>query len=168
MFGGYPDSSLKVYRFSSSNTSGSHDIAENLLKVTINASDPLIDPESNRIRLSCLGQKVGTSSKHLVLRLMFFMLCTCIIYLFVFLKTASVYVVIASVQVSNAEDRVRGLNTGRVKPKTMKLVFVALWRMIKDGWLRIRIMCSRGATYGSMDCYFSELALYKKKILLLV
>ena len=53
-----------------------------------------------------------------------------------------------------------------VKPKTIKLVFVASplstqnkGERARTGWLGIRIMCTIGATCLSVDCCFSELAL---------
>ena len=56
----------------------------------------------------------------------------------------------------------------QVKPKTMKLAFVASSLntqhsadRAKTGWLRIRIICESGAKYLSADCCFSELALKK-------
>jgi hypothetical protein len=59
-----------------------------------------------------------------------------------------------------------GSSPGRVKPMTIKLVFVAsplstqhLGEIAKTGWLGIRIMCPSGATCLSVDCCFSELAL---------
>jgi len=60
-----------------------------------------------------------------------------------------------------------GASPGRVKPKTIRLVFVAVSPLsvqhkgvrAKTGWLGIRIMCPSGATYLSADCCFSELAL---------
>ena len=59
-----------------------------------------------------------------------------------------------------------GLSPGRVKPKTMKLVFVASpltmqheGERAKTGWLGIRIMCPIGVTCLLTDCSFSELAL---------
>ena len=57
--------------------------------------------------------------------------------------------------------------SSRVKPKTMKLVFVASPLSIrkgvraKTGRHGIRIMCPSGATCLSADCCFSELALLK-------
>jgi hypothetical protein len=54
----------------------------------------------------------------------------------------------------------------RVKPKTMKLVFVASplstqhsGEREKTGWLRIMITCPSGATCLPVECCFSELAL---------
>ena len=56
----------------------------------------------------------------------------------------------------------------RVKAKTMKLVFVTsslstqhYGERAKTVWFRIRIMCESGETCLSVDCCFSELALYK-------
>ena len=50
------------------------------------------------------------------------------------------------------------------KPQTMKLVFVASplntqfqGKKAKTAWLGIRIMCTNGTTYLSMDCCLSEL-----------
>ena len=58
----------------------------------------------------------------------------------------------------------RGFNG--VKPKTMKLVFVASplsmqhkGEIARTGWLGIRIMCPSGATCLTADCCFSEPAL---------
>ena len=72
--------------------------------------------------------------------------------------------VMVSVLASIAVDR--GFKPGRVKPKTIKLVFVASLlstqhsgERAKTGWLGIRIMCQSGATCLSADCCFSELAL---------
>ena len=55
---------------------------------------------------------------------------------------------------------------GRVKPNTIKLVFVAsllstqhLGERAKTGWFGINIMCPSGATCLPADCCFSELAL---------
>jgi hypothetical protein len=55
---------------------------------------------------------------------------------------------------------------GRVKPKTMNLVFVAsplntqhYGERAKMGWLGIRIMCLIGATCLSTDSCFSELSM---------
>jgi hypothetical protein len=63
-----------------------------------------------------------------------------------------------------------GSSTGRVNPKTIKLVFVASTlstqykgERAKTVWLGIRIMCTSGATCLSADC-FSELVLYKFKL----
>ena len=63
-----------------------------------------------------------------------------------------------------------GLSPGRVKPKTIKLVFVASplnsqysGERAKTGWFGIRIMCPYGVTYQSADCCFSELALSNYK-----
>jgi hypothetical protein len=54
----------------------------------------------------------------------------------------------------------------RLKPKTIKLVFVASplstqyeGEKAKTGWLGIRIMCPSGATGLTMDYCFSELEL---------
>jgi hypothetical protein len=54
---------------------------------------------------------------------------------------------------------------GSVKPKTIKLVFVAsplstqqLGVRAKTGWLEIKIMCPSGMTCLSADGCFSELA----------
>ena len=59
-----------------------------------------------------------------------------------------------------------GSSPDRVKPKTLKLVFVASplstqheGERAKPGWLGIRIMCPSGATSLRADCCFSELAL---------
>ena len=69
-----------------------------------------------------------------------------------------------SVLASSAVDR--GFEPGRVKPKTMKLVFVAflqstqhLGERTKTSWLGIRILCPSGASCLSADCCFSELAI---------
>jgi hypothetical protein len=58
-----------------------------------------------------------------------------------------------------------GSSPGRVKPKTLKLVFVAstlstqhLGERAKTVWFGIRIMCLSGATCLPADCCFSELA----------
>ena len=63
-----------------------------------------------------------------------------------------------------------GLSPGRVKPKTIKLVFVASplnsqysGERANTGWFGIRIMCPYGVTYQSADCCFSELALSNYK-----
>jgi len=52
-----------------------------------------------------------------------------------------------------------------IKPKTIKLVFVAsplsmqhYGERAKTGWLGIWIMCQSGATCLSADCFFSVLA----------
>ena len=54
-----------------------------------------------------------------------------------------------------------GFEPGWVKPKTIKLVFVAgtlsMQERAKTGWLEIKIMCLSGAT--STDLCFRELAL---------
>jgi hypothetical protein len=59
-----------------------------------------------------------------------------------------------------------GSSPGRVKLKTIKLVFVASplsmqhqGERTKTGWLGIRIMCQSGAICLPTDCCFSELAL---------
>ena len=60
-----------------------------------------------------------------------------------------------------------GSSPGRVKPMTIKLVFVAsplsTYSSIKEKeqrrWLIIKIMCLGGATCLPTDCCFSELAL---------
>jgi len=59
-----------------------------------------------------------------------------------------------------------GLSPGRVKARTIKLVFVAsplstqhYRERAKIGWLGIRIMCPNGVTFLPADCCFSELAL---------
>ena len=59
-----------------------------------------------------------------------------------------------------------GSSPGRVKPKTIKLVFVASplstqhsGETAKTGLLSIRIMCQSGATSLPADCCFSELTL---------
>ena len=69
-----------------------------------------------------------------------------------------------SVFTSSVVDR--GSNPDWVKPKTIKLVFVASWlstqhwgERARTGWLEIRIMCPSGATCLPADCCFSELAL---------
>ena len=58
----------------------------------------------------------------------------------------------------------RGFN--EVKPKTIKLVFVASplsmqhkGEIARTGWQRIKIMCPSGATCLSADCCFSKLEL---------
>ena len=63
-----------------------------------------------------------------------------------------------------------GQSPGRVKPKTIKLVFVAsplctqhYGVRAKTGWLGIRIMCPSGATCLPADCCFSELQHYKNQ-----
>ena len=67
---------------------------------------------------------------------------------------------------SSAVDR--GCEPQSVKPKSIKLIFVASpltmrhsGERTKTGWLWIRIMCQSRATCLSADCCFSELALYK-------
>jgi len=67
-----------------------------------------------------------------------------------------------------ALSEITGSSPGRVKPKIMKLVFVASLlstrreqERAKTGWLGIRIMHPSGVTYLPMDCCFSELPLYK-------
>jgi hypothetical protein len=73
--------------------------------------------------------------------------------------------VMVSVLASSVVDR--GLAPrGRVKPKNMKLVFVASQlntqhkgERAKTGWLGIRIMRPSEATRLPADCCFSELAL---------
>ena len=53
------------------------------------------------------------------------------------------------------------LQSGRVKPETITLVFAASL-VSKSNEFKIRIMCSSGATRLPADCQcFSELALYK-------
>jgi hypothetical protein len=71
---------------------------------------------------------------------------------------------VVSVLASSAVDR--GFEPGRVKQKTMKLVFVAflqstqhLGERTKTSWLGIRILCPSGASCLSADCCFSELAI---------
>ena len=65
--------------------------------------------------------------------------------------------IVVSMLASSAVDR--GFEPGRVKPKTMKLVFVAflqstqhLGERTKTSWLGIRKMCPSGATYLPNDC----------------
>ena len=60
------------------------------------------------------------------------------------------------------------MSPDRVKPKTIKLVFVAFplstqhsGVRAKTSWLGIGIICPSGATYLSVNCCFNELALYK-------
>jgi len=72
--------------------------------------------------------------------------------------------VIACVLVPSVVDR--GSSSDRVKPKTIKFVFVVSplstqhrGERAKSGWLRIRIVCPSGMTCLSTDCCFSELAL---------
>jgi hypothetical protein len=72
--------------------------------------------------------------------------------------------IVVSMLASSAVDR--GFVPGRVKPKTMKLVFVAflqstqhLGERTKTSWLGIRILCPSGASCLSADCCFSELAI---------
>jgi hypothetical protein len=72
--------------------------------------------------------------------------------------------IVVSMLASSAVDR--GFEPGRVKPKTMKLVFVAflqstqhLGERTKTSWLGIRILCPSGASCLSADCCFSELAI---------
>jgi len=52
---------------------------------------------------------------------------------------------------------------GRVKPKTMQLIFVASpqhsGERAKTGWLGIRIMCPSRATCPPAECFFGKLAL---------
>ena len=69
-----------------------------------------------------------------------------------------------SVLASSVVDR--EFEPRRVKPNTIKLVFVASplstqhsGERAKTGWLGIRIMCPSGATCLSADYCFSELAL---------
>ena len=52
--------------------------------------------------------------------------------------------------------------TPRVKPKTLKLVFVAWIQVVRasTGWLGIRVMCPSEATCKILNSCFSELALY--------
>ena len=64
--------------------------------------------------------------------------------------------------------RIGGSSPDRIKPNTIKRVFVASPISMqhsgergKIGWLGIRIMCPSGATCLSADNFFSELALYK-------
>jgi hypothetical protein len=59
-----------------------------------------------------------------------------------------------------------GSSPRRVKPRTIKLVFVAsplstrhYEERAKIGWLGIRIICPNGVTFLPADCCFSELAL---------
>jgi hypothetical protein len=59
-----------------------------------------------------------------------------------------------------------GFEPERVKPMTIKLVFVASLlstqhegERAKTGWFIIRILCLSWATYLSVDSCFSELAL---------
>ena len=59
-----------------------------------------------------------------------------------------------------------GSSPGRVKQKTIKLVFVASPLSTqhqgvreKTGWLGIRIMCASGATCLLAECCFSDLEL---------
>ena len=59
-----------------------------------------------------------------------------------------------------------GSSSDPVKPKTIKLIFIAFplstqqqGERTKIGWLGIGIMCPSGATCLPMDCYFIELAL---------
>ena len=54
---------------------------------------------------------------------------------------------------------------GRVKPKTMKMVFAVsplssqqYGLKAKTGWLGIRMMCPSGLTYLPLNCCFTELA----------
>ena len=61
-----------------------------------------------------------------------------------------------------------GSSPGRIKPKIIKLVFVAFpistlhWgKRAKTGWFRSRIMCPNGATCLPTDGCCSELALWK-------
>ena len=72
--------------------------------------------------------------------------------------------IMVSVLISSAVDR--GFKPGWVKPKTIKLVFVASplsmqhkGERAKTVWLEIRIMCLTGTTCLSVVCCFSELAL---------
>jgi hypothetical protein len=72
--------------------------------------------------------------------------------------------VMVSVLASSAVDR--GCEPGRVKQKTIKLVFVASplstqheGERAKTDWLGVRIMCPSRATCLPVDCCFSELAL---------
>ena len=67
--------------------------------------------------------------------------------------------------ISQNTNRAR-LECGRVKPKTIKLVFVAFplstqqsGVRAKTGWLEIKIMCPSGVTCLPTDCCFSGLAL---------
>ena len=62
--------------------------------------------------------------------------------------------------------RIGGSSHDRIKPNTIKRVFVASTISMqysgergKIGWLGIRIMCPSGATCLSADIFFSELAL---------
>ena len=59
-----------------------------------------------------------------------------------------------------------GSSPGRVKLTTITLEFVAsllsrqhYGERADNGWLGIRIMCPSGATFLSVDCRFSKLAL---------
>ena len=61
-----------------------------------------------------------------------------------------------------------GLSLGQVKPKTIKLIFVASSTSMhhlgvsackKNIWLEIRIMCISGVICLPAGCCFSELAL---------
>jgi hypothetical protein len=60
-----------------------------------------------------------------------------------------------------------GSSHGRVKPKTIKLVFVVFplsyqHDRAKTGWLWIRMMCRSRATCLHVGCCFSKLALYNQ------
>ena len=71
---------------------------------------------------------------------------------------------------SHRVRQIVGSSPGRVKPRTLHLVFVAsplntqhYGERAKIGWLEIRIMCPNGMTFLPADCCFSELALYKSQ-----
>ena len=62
--------------------------------------------------------------------------------------------------------KIVGSSPGRVKPKTMKLIYVGsslstqhYGERAKTGWLGIRIMCPSGTICLPADCCFSELTL---------
>ena len=62
------------------------------------------------------------------------------------------------VQVLSSNEFFMGLNINRIKPTTVILVFVASLlsmqnqgKRTKNGWLRIRRMCQRGA-----KCYHAD------------
>jgi hypothetical protein len=72
--------------------------------------------------------------------------------------------VIVGVLASSAVDR--GFEPRRVKPRAIKLVFVAsslrtqhCRERAKIGWLRTRIMCPNAVAFLPAECCFSELAL---------
>jgi hypothetical protein len=74
---------------------------------------------------------------------------------------------------SSAVDR--GFTPSRVKPNTIQLVRVASplstqhsGERAKTDWLGIRIMCPSGTTCLPADCCFSELALLKIQLSVLV